>query len=85
MALPLSSGLEDYMDRGAWRVTVHELPNSWTQLHVHTRTHTHTHTHTHTESLSLLLGPATVGKNLVSLPNKGKHRVLQNIGFQSIH
>ena len=38
------SCLENSMDRGAWRATVHGITDSWTRL---TDTHTHTHTHTH--------------------------------------
>ena len=41
------SCLENPMDRGAWRTTVHEAAKSQTQL----STHTHTHTHTHTDSI----------------------------------
>ena len=37
--------LENPMDRGAWRATVHADTKSWTQLSV--RAHTHTHTHPH--------------------------------------
>ena len=39
------SCLENFTDRGAWRVTVHGITKSWTQL---SDSHTHTHTHTHT-------------------------------------
>ena len=40
------SYLENSMDRGAWRATVHGATKSQTRLSgpVHTRTHTHTHT-----------------------------------------
>ena len=41
------SCLENPMDRGAWRATVHGVTKSWTRLSVHTHTHTHTHTHKH--------------------------------------
>ena len=48
------SSLENSMDRGAWRATVHKVANSRTQLSVcactHARAHTHTHTHTHTRT-----------------------------------
>ena len=36
------SCLENSMDRGAWRATVHGVTKSWTQP---SNTHTHTHTH----------------------------------------
>ena len=39
------SFLENSMDRGAWRATVHGVAKNWTQLSVHKHTHTHTHTH----------------------------------------
>ena len=43
------SCLENPMDRGAWRDTVHGVGESDTQLkHLSPRAHTHTHTHTHT-------------------------------------
>ena len=38
------SCLENPMDRGTWRTTVHRLAKSQTQLSDHTHTHTHTHT-----------------------------------------
>ena len=38
--------LENFMDRGAWWATVHEVEKSWTWLSTNTHTHTHTHTHT---------------------------------------
>ena len=51
------SSLENSMDRGAWRATVHKVANSRTQLSVcacagaRTHTHTHTHRHTHTQCM----------------------------------
>ena len=36
------SCLEDPMDRGAWRATVHEVTKSQTRLSAHTHTNTHT-------------------------------------------
>ena len=44
--------LENTMDRGAWRATVHRVTKSWTWLKW-LGAHTHTHTHTHT---ALMLG-----------------------------
>ena len=46
------SCLENPMDRGAWRATVHRVAKSQTKLkrfstHVRARAHTHTHTHTY--------------------------------------
>ena len=38
--------LENSMDRGAWRSTVHGFPENRTRLNTHTRAHTHTHTYT---------------------------------------
>ena len=38
--------LENSMDRGAWRATVHGVSKSQIQLSAHTHTHTHTHAHT---------------------------------------
>ena len=40
--------LENPMDRGDWRATVHGVAESWMWLSIHTHTHTHTHTHKHT-------------------------------------
>ena len=37
--------LENSMDRGTWKATVHGITNSQTWL---SDSHTHTHTHTHT-------------------------------------
>ena len=44
------SHLENFMGRGAWRATVHEVAKSqaWLSVHICARTHTETHTHTHT-------------------------------------
>ena len=42
------SCLENSMDRGAWRATVHriqEVKHDCETEHTHTQTHTHTHTH----------------------------------------
>ena len=36
------SCLENSLDGGAWRSTVHEATKSQTQLSMHTHTHTHT-------------------------------------------
>ena len=65
------SCLENSMDRGACRATVHGVAKSWTQLSTHTHTHTpslaggDTHPpHTHTPSLAggfLTTGP--IGKS----------------------
>ena len=41
--------LENSMDRGTWRATVHGITNSQTWL---SDSHTHTHTHTHNIPLS---------------------------------
>ena len=38
------SCLENPMDRGAWRATVHGVAKSWTRLSTRACTHTHTHT-----------------------------------------
>ena len=46
------SCLENPMDRGAWRATVHGITKSQTQLH--RLTHTHTHTHSYNSKLSLI-------------------------------
>ena len=40
------SCLENSVDRGAWRATVHGVTKSLTQLSVCARIHTPTHTHT---------------------------------------
>ena len=50
---PLQYSLENPMDRGAWRATVHGVTKSQTQLSTHAHTHTHTHTHTQTYQVSL--------------------------------
>ena len=46
------SCVDNSLDRGAWRATVHRVAKSGTQLKQHNTTeatsHTHTHTHTHT-------------------------------------
>ena len=39
---PQYSGLENPMERGAWRATVHGVAKSWTQLSDFTHSHTHT-------------------------------------------
>ena len=44
--------LENPMDKGAWRATVHGVAKSQTQL---SDSHTHTHTHTHTYILSHII------------------------------
>ena len=45
------SYLENPMDRGAWRATVHGVTKRRTQLtHTHQPTHIHTHTHTRTRA-----------------------------------
>ena len=41
------SCLENSMDRGVWRATVHGVAKRQTQLSTNTHTHTHTHTHKH--------------------------------------
>ena len=44
------SCLENPVNRGAWRATIHRFTKSWTrlkQLSMHVHTHTHTHTHIH--------------------------------------
>ena len=38
--------LENPMDRGDWRATVHGVAESWMWLSIHTHTHTHTHSDT---------------------------------------
>ena len=52
------SCLENSMDRGAWRATVHRIQEvkhdcetEHTHTQTHTQTHTHTHTHTHTRAI----------------------------------
>ena len=42
--------LENSMDRGEWRDTVHGVAKSLTGLSEHKHTHTHTHTHRHTQT-----------------------------------
>ena len=49
------SCLEDPMDRGAWRATVHGVTKSQTQLSTCMRMHTHTHTHTKRKRLQSCL------------------------------
>ena len=57
----LYSCLKNFIDRGAWQATVHEVAKSWTQLLTHTHTHTHTHArararaHTHTHIVILTI------------------------------
>ena len=51
------SCLENPMDRGAWRATLHRIAKSWTQLkqlsmHAHTCTHTHAHSVSEVKSFS---------------------------------
>ena len=41
------SCLENSMDRGAWRATVHGVTQSWTLLSMSACARAHTHTHTH--------------------------------------
>ena len=45
--------LENPMDRGAWRATVHGIAKSW--IWQSNYTHTHTHTHTHTQGICVQL------------------------------
>ena len=42
------SCLENPLDRGAWRATVHRVTKSQTRLSTHTHTHTHTYIYAHT-------------------------------------
>ena len=42
------SCLENPMDRGAWRGTVHGVTKSQTNIHTYAHTYTCTHAHTHT-------------------------------------
>ena len=52
------SCLENPMDRGAWRATVHGVTQSRTQSNLaraHTHAHAHTHTHTHTHTVLVLV------------------------------
>ena len=42
------SCLENSIDRGTWRATVHEVATNQTRQHARARAHMHTHTHTHT-------------------------------------
>ena len=57
--LPYSC-LENPMDRGAWRATIHRVAKSQTQqatecsrAHTYTRTHIHPHTHTPAHTIGL--------------------------------
>ena len=47
------SCLENSMDRGAWRATVHGAAKRQTQLRMLVRARARTHTHTHTHSYKL--------------------------------
>ena len=61
------SYLENPMDRGSWRATVHGVANSWTGLsdqQTHIYIHTHTHTHTHTP---ILVAAAMVASTVTAL------------------
>ena len=55
------SCLEDLMDRGAWRATVHKLAESDTTEQLSTRIYIDTHTHTHTR-ISRIYPVSTVVK-----------------------
>ena len=76
MALPLSSGLEDYMDRGAWWAAIHRVAKSQARLSDFTFT---SHFHalekemaTHSSVLAWRLpGTGEPGR----LPSMGSHRV----------
>ena len=60
--------LENFVDRGAWWATVHEVEKSWTWL----STNTHAHTHRSEEvSPAFSLSPEKV------LEQKDKHSILQ--------
>ena len=53
------SCLENPMDRGAWRGTVHGVTKSQTNIHTYAHTYTRTHAHTHTCMLGTVLGGET--------------------------
>ena len=55
------SCLENPMDRGAGRATVHGVSKSWTWLRIHTHTHTHTHTHSFTNPFRAILSHCFFG------------------------
>ena len=70
------SCLENSVNRGAWRATVHGVTKSRTRLsdlHTHTHTHRQTHTHTHTDTHTkwIRVGPKPVTTVLI---RRGKFR-----------
>ena len=59
------SCLENSMDRGAWRATVHGVTKCWTQLSVHA--HTHTQNAWHTLLFQEIIGQLLFQEILVSV------------------
>ena len=53
------SSLENPLDRGAWRASVHEVAKQSDMTEPLTHTHTHTHTLSHTHTHSSEIGKAT--------------------------
>ena len=56
--------LENSMDRGAWRATVHRVARSQTLLK---RLNTHTHTHTHTHAILIELKIHILARQIISI------------------
>ena len=63
-----SSCLENPMDRGAWRCTVHRAAKSWTQLRTHTAVHVHARPSHCAAQWKLTLCCEAAAKSLQSCP-----------------
>ena len=78
------SCLENSMDRGAWRATVHGVAMSRTQLSAHTHTHTHTHTCTHiyVNGHTLSVSEHLDCIHILAIANNGTMNIGVHIHFQ---
>ena len=74
------SCLENPMDRGAWRATVHEVSNSWTRLKLR-----HTCTHTGWEREMSLFGKIPHCRTSLTLTHRSPFSHRRNLGPNGSH